>query len=238
MLGRISSIKLITKGENSFWSITVIDENGFEIGTFGDEEKSDSINFRKQTFGVLKVCECMNLLGISGNKIEIPVLVDAGMTRVNAVCNEDSEYLAIDKDANMEFGLGYDTSKCEKQKITALESSSGVISAKLLGNWSVQYFQAPMAYRGFKEIYDFPVSDKDEKNGADYFQSFVTQILNIGKVNELILDKSKMPIISVSVDENGKISAIGNANGDIWLVDGETYSIDKTPPIISTKVTK
>ncbi len=238
MLGKISSIKLINKDDESYWTITIIDEKGYEIGIFGDHEKSDSINFRKQTFGILKVCECMDLLSISGNKIEIPILVDSSITRVNAVSNENGEYLAIDRDANMELGLGYDIKKCEKQKITALESSSGIISAKLMGNWSMQYFQAPMAYRGFKEIYDFPVSDEDEKKGADYFQCFVTQILNIGNINELILDKSRMPIVSVNLDENGKINAIGNPNGDVWLVDEDTYSISKTPPIINSKIVK
>ena len=238
MLGRISSIKLINDNEKAFWEITVVDENGFEIGTFGDVEKSDSINFRKQTFGLLKICNCMNILGIGGNEIEIPIFVDSGLTRVNAICNEDGEYLAIDRDANMELGVGYDISKCEKQKIATLESASGVISAKLLGKWSVQHFQAPMAYRGFKELYDFPVSDEDEKNGADYFQCFVTKILNIGKVNELIPDKSKMPIISVSVDENGKINAIGNANGDVWLVNGEDYSLAIEVPSSNSKVNK
>jgi hypothetical protein len=238
MLGKISSIKLINEDDKSYWSITIIDENGFEIGTFGDCEKSDSINFRKQTFGILKVCECIDLLSIGGNKIEIPIFVDSSITRVNAVSNENGEYLAIDRDANMELGFEYDISKCEKQKITTLESSSGVISAKLMGNWSMQYFQAPMAYRGFKEIYDFPVSDEDEKKGADYFQCFVTQILNIGKINELIPDKSKMPVVSVNMDETGKITAIGNANGEIWLVDENAYSISKTPPLSNSKVVK
>lgn len=238
MLGKISSIKLIKNDDSYYWSITIVDENGFEIGTFGDESKTDSVNFRKQTFGILKVCECMNLLGIGGNEIEFPVFVDAGMTRVNAICNDDGEYLAIDRDANMELGLDYDISKCEKQKVATLESSSGIISAKLLGNWSVQHFQAPMAYRGFKELYDFPVSDEDEKKGADYFQCFVTQVLNIGKVNELIPDRNKMPVISVCVDENGKINAIGNANGNVWLINGDNYSIDNNPPIISSKAMK
>ena len=217
MLGRISSIKLINNDSNSYWEITIVDENGFEIGTFGSEDKSDSINFRKQTFGLLKICETTNLLSLGGNEIEIPVLTDASMTRVNAVCNEDGEYLSIDRDANMELGFGYDTSKCEKRQITGLESKSGIISAQLLGDWSIQYFQAPMAYRGFKEIYDFPVSDEDEKTGADYFQCFVTQILNIGKVKELIPNKNKMPVILVNVDDNGKINAIGNTNGDICI---------------------
>ena len=236
MLGRISSVKLINKDNNSYWEITIVDENGFEIGTFGSEDKSDSINFRKQTFGLLKICETTNLLSLGDNEIEIPVFTDASITRVNAICNEDGEYLSIDRDANMELGLGYDISKCEKRKITSLESMSGIVSAKLLGDWSIQYFQAPMAYRGFKEIYDFPVSDEDEKTGADYFQCFVTQVLNIGKVKELIPNKKKMPVVLVNVDDNGKISAVGSPNGDVWLVDGASYSIDKNPPSNSKRV--
>lgn len=50
MFGKISSIKLINDENKSYWSITIIDENGLEIGTFGDDSKTDSINFRKQSF--------------------------------------------------------------------------------------------------------------------------------------------------------------------------------------------
>lgn len=237
MLGRISSIKLINNDENSYWLVTVVDENGYEIGTFGDCNKGDSINFRKETFGIMKICNCMNLLNLSGENIEIPILVDAGMTRVNAICNKDGEYVSIDRDANMAIGDNYDTSKCEEGKLVSLESSSGIISTKIERDFSVQYFQAPMAYRGFKEIYDFPVSDEDEKKGADYFKYFVTQVMAIGKVDDLVIGPNR-PIVSIYLDDNGKIKALGNSNGDTWLVDGDSYSTSNTPLSIGTKVVK
>jgi len=238
MFGKISSIKLHSDNNTSYWIITIIDENGYEIGTFGDMHNGDSSNFRKQTFGIMQICNCMDLFKMSGKDLQVPILVDAMPTRIGTLCNENGDYLSIDENANITIGSDFDTKKCEMGKLVGLESSSGIMSAKIIKDFSLQYFQAPMAYRGFKEIYDFPVSDEEEKKGAEYFKSFVLGIMDICHITDLINGTDNLPIVSICVDSENQIRAIGNSNESIWLVGGENYSISKEPPNLKKGIVK
>lgn len=59
----ISSIKFIRKDtDNCYWELILVDENNNYIGSFGESYITDSINFRRQTFGILSACNCFDLL--------------------------------------------------------------------------------------------------------------------------------------------------------------------------------
>ena len=50
MEAKISSIRLITDTKGWYWLITLVDDNGNIIGTFGNEKYCSDIDFRNQTF--------------------------------------------------------------------------------------------------------------------------------------------------------------------------------------------
>jgi len=239
MYGKISSMELINTESGCFWQLTIVDENGFEIGTFGTPDKSDSISFRKQTFGIMHACGCWDLLSISGKKISFPILVEEDPIRLNTICNADGEFISIDLDGTVRYGENYDISNCEERTLTSLESSSGILSAETTTKYTRQHFQSPNSYIGFNELYAQQTSKELEQKGANSFKNFVCQILHLGKISNLFKDNCDFhtyPTVSIILDKDNNIKAIGDINERAWLINNdEGYSISKTPPIIVNK---
>jgi hypothetical protein len=60
--------------DNCYWNLQLVDENNNYIGEYCNPHISDEINFRKQTFGILSVCNCYDLLRFSSDTpIPLPI---------------------------------------------------------------------------------------------------------------------------------------------------------------------
>lgn len=222
MIGRVKSIKLCYTQTGAYWAITIVDENGIEVGTFGTPEKSDSINFRFQTFGMMSVLNNMNLFNLGEQKLQFPVLIRRPSLHIESVANYDGDFLTIDKNANMSFGKTNDLLQYEDAIIVGVKSQSGVISLQIAQDYTLQSFISPNAYVGFKQVYDFNIDKIKEKKGADSFMYTICNIMKICNIKELLTPTNysvKFPIIFYSLDSNGKIKAIGNTKQEVWLND-------------------
>lgn len=214
---RISSICLIRNSDGVYWKITLVDESGNVLGTFGDECNCDDINFRKQTFYLLKILNNWDLLKIDGQEKSFSVLVDNEFSRINCIANYNGDYLKFDyATGEVLTGSGCDTSQFFSQKISSLLSRSGVFTASIIDKYSHRAVSGDMSYLGFTEIYPNQDNEELEIKGSRCFKEFVCGILDLCNINELI-QSSNYPEVSVKFDSNGNIIAIGDIEGNEYL---------------------
>lgn len=229
MKGQLISAKLCHENKEIFWKLTLADDAGNIIGTFGS--KSNTLDFRTFTFGLIKILNKQNLFELTDEAISAPVFVKSSPMRIESIGNEEGYFLTIDSNAQMSYGKGFDKSLYERAKLATLESKSGILSARIEGKYWAQYLQAPHAYRGFKPVYNVDSSFEQQIYGANYFSMFVYQILNICKIDDLITyGKGDYPELSIVLDDTGKISAVGNITQNTWLVlTDKGYALSNTP---------
>ena len=165
----------------------------------------------------MKILNNMNMFGFGEQKIEIPALKRGSFTRVESIANFDGEYFSIDQDANMSFGKIDDLSEYEPVIVAGFESKSGVLSLELKQKYSVQYFQIPEVYLGFDLVYDLDSDKERELCGANKFMFAVCSIMKVCNISDLLNFGNKNLLVSFVLDEDGRISAIGNLEQSCWL---------------------
>ena len=228
MNGKLISAKLCHDNDSIYWKLTLADNSGNIIGTFGT--KSNTLDFRTFTFGLIKILNNQNLFALTDQNISAPILVKSSPTRIESIGNEEGHFLTIDSNAQISYGTGFDMSLYEKAKLTTLESKSGILCARIEGKYWTQYLQAPEAYKGFKYVYDVDSSLNQQIYGANYFSMFIYQILNICKIDDLIThSKSNYPEVSIVLDDKSEILAIGNIAQSNWLaITDKGYILSNT----------
>lgn len=222
MIGKIKGIKLNYTDKGAYWEIIIVDENDILVGTFGSAEKSDAINFRMQTFGLMKILNNMNLFNLGNQNKSIPILVKGNWVRVESIANENGEFFSVDRNADMQYGMTTDLSAYELANIDSFHSKSGILALRINKDNSAQDFELPKVYRGFKQVYDVVVEKQVELLGAQEFLLAVCGILKVCKIEELLpqnAELSNLPLISYVLDNDGKIHAIGNLEQDYWLTN-------------------
>lgn len=233
MIAKIKNIKLCPKENGAYWLITIVDQNDCEIGSFGISEKDDPINFRTETFGIMQILNKMNLFELCNKKIEIPILVKRDFLYVESIANTEGDFFSVDKNGNISSGKIENLSEYEPATIVGFESQSGVLALKIKRNYTIQYFQVPSVYLGFKLIHDFRVEENVELESAKRFMYTIYNILRVCKINDLLPQNDRdviYPQISIVIDSNEKIQSIGNLEENHWLNDEEEkYTLSKEP---------
>lgn len=220
MKAKISSIKLNRHNDSFYWKITLVDEEGNIIGTFGDETNCNDINFRKETFYLMKILKNWDLLKLDGQKKAIPMLVDNEYGFIDYIANEDGDYLKFDyKTGEVLNGSGLDVSDFIEAGITSLESKSLSIIAEVSVGLARRGLIGSV-YRGFSPLYSREVTEEQEKNGARSFKEFVYGVLRVCKFSELI-QSNTYPEVSVKLDSNGNVVAIGNLEESEYLYNSD-----------------
>ena len=220
MIGKIKNIKLQYTNEGAYWLITIVDQNDYEIGTFGTSDKDDAINFRMQTFGLMKILNKMNLFDLGNLSLKFPILVKRSAVFIESIANAHGYFFAVDKEANMNFGKTDDLTEYETANITKFESGSGVLALKIENDYSMQYFQFPNVYLGFKPLYNFNIDKKFELDGANRFMYTVCSVLKLCNITDLLPQNDTIidyPQIYYVLDDNGQIQSIGNLEQNCWL---------------------
>lgn len=217
MDGRISSICLKDNGQNVFWQITLEDDEGNFIGNFGNDKYCSDIDFRKQTFFMMRILGSWDLLKIDGKEKSFPILVDNEFSRINCIANYNGDYLKFDYITG-EFSKGSDCdiSQFYEQKITGLYSRSGVFATSIEDKFNHRAVTGDMAYLGFTPIYPNQEDEKLEIYGAKYFKQFVCGVLSLCDVKELI-QTNNFPEVSIKFDSKGEIIGIGDRNNTEYL---------------------
>ena len=240
MIGIIKNLKLIEEPNNTHWLITIVDEDENLVGTF-HKKQNNNIDFRNQTYGIMCVTNCMDLLKIGNLKKDYNVFVKAKPTRIEIISDEEGNYLRIDPEtAELTIGERLDISGLEKRKITGIQSKSGVVFINTRSDYLIQSMSGDYSYLGFKKLYSrFTTKDEEEK-GAKFFKDFITQILKICKIDDLIEDSTIKRKVQVELDDKGQIISIGNEQGNTWIelknneyeiIDEERYILSNTKSI-------
>lgn len=217
VIARISSISLVQNNGNLCWKITLIDDQDRILGTFGNEIYCDDINFRKQTFYIMKILNNWDLLKLDGLEKKFPVLVDNEFSRINYIANSNGEYLKFDYvTGEVLRGSGMDVSQFFLNQISSLVSRSGVLMASIIDKYNHRGFSADNAYLGFIPIYPNQNDKELEIYGSRCFKEFVYGILSLCNIKELI-QSNNYPEVSVKFDLNGNIIAIGDIDGNEYL---------------------
>lgn len=208
---------LVQNNNNLYWKITLIDEQENVLGTFGDEIYCDDINFRKQTFYIMKILNNWDLLKLDGLQKAFPVLVDNPFSRINYVANSNGNYLNFDyQTGEVLSGSGCDVSRFIPKKISSLISRSGVLMAGITDGCSGRHVSGDKSYLGFAPIYSCQQNKELEICGARCFKEFICGILGLCNINELI-HSNNYPEVSVEFDFNGNIIAIGDIEGNEYI---------------------
>lgn len=222
MNARINSIYLVYTDKGLYWKITFQDEHGNVIGTFGDENHCSDIDFRNQTFYLMKILNNWDLLKLDGQKKSFPILVDNEFYRINCIANTNGEYLKFDyATGEVLSGVGCDVSQFCKREISSLISQSGALFAEITDKFSRRAVSGDLAYLGFSPIYAGQATETQEQYGARCFKNFVCGMLKLCGVRELVQSNS-YPEISLKYDSNGNVIAIGNIEGNEYLYITET----------------
>lgn len=227
MKARIKSIKLIEKEENVYWQITLSDEDENIIGVFGDEDYRSDIDFRNQTFYLMKILNNWDLLKLDGIEKKYPILVDATLSRIKSIANEKGDHFTIDGETGeITIEPGYNTKGLEPRVLSSLLSASGCLCVGVETNYSYQRMNSSgNVYCGFQPIYRKYVPKEKEEYGAKSFKIFVQGILKICGIDELI-ESERGPVVTIETDENGIITAIGNEEGTEFITISESgYSL-------------
>lgn len=217
MDARISSIRLIKNANGFYWLITLVDDNENIIGTFGDEKYCSDIDFRTETFYIMKILNNWDLLNLDGQRKSFPILVDNEFYLINRIANSDGEYLQFDHNTGEVIrGNGCDISSYCQKNVSRLESRSGVFMASITDKYSHRGVMADLAYLGFEPLYGSTVRKENEKLGATNFRTFVVGILELCNVNELI-QSHNYPEVSIKFDSDNNIIGIGTIDQQEWL---------------------
>lgn len=217
MNAKISSVLLIQNENGVYWKIILEDELGNYIGTFGSDEFSSDIDFRNQTFYLMKLLNNWDLLNLDGKKKAFPVLVDNEFYRIKCLANSRGECLIFDYvTGEVLSDKVCDISNFCKKEISSLVSQSGMMMASVTDKYSHRAVSGDMAYLGFSPIYPIYATEEREQYGASCFRKFVSGILNLCDVKELI-QSDNHPEVSIKFDENGNVIAIGNKDGSEYL---------------------
>ena len=202
---------------NLYWKITFIDEHGNFLGTFGNEIYCDDINFRKQTFYIMKILNNWDLLKLDNIEKIFSVLVDNEFFRINYIANSNGDYLKFDYETGEVLGgSGLDVSQFVPKQISSLVSGSGVLMSSVTDKYSHAGVSGDNAYLGFVPIYPNQNNKELEVYGEQCFKNFIYGILNLCGIKELI-QSNNYPEVSVKLDSDGNIIAIGDIEGKDYL---------------------
>jgi len=217
MNAKISSIYLEENNNKIYWKITLIDEQENIIGTFGNEILGDDINFRKQTFYLMKILNNWDLLKLDNIEKKLPILVDNGFSKIKCIANSNGDCLKFDwETGEITYGKNCDISKFIPQNVSGLISTSGVLIANITVPLEARSIVANMSYLGFTELYPLQKDKELEILGAQYFKNFIYNILKLCNTKELIQSKN-YPEVSIKLDKNSNIIAIGDITGNEYL---------------------
>lgn len=252
----ISSIKYIKVNKfYGYFKVTLLDKEGNLIGYFGNEELSSPEAFRIETFGILTACNCFDLLRLGGEEIKpLEVWMKYDFRREKVLYIKNNNGITLDTDdlfyqTNKEIFHKFRKNKNEKKvKIKKIVSESGTYIMYLYGEHCRTCFVPGNLYYGF----GYPLTfKKNEVNAEGYLRTvlqyffYIKNILKFYRTDDLMTLNRKRPSIyrkvSILLDENDEIYAIGNEETNMYLVIKEgKYEIiheekEKIKSLIKTK---
>ena len=158
MEAKITSIKLKKLDNNhSYWVITLIDKHDKILEVLDIPRLSDSVNFRKQTFGILSAINCFDLLRLfteNPNNLRIYISEDFSK-KIEYVKNLKGDIFRFDGD-NYVFDKSKKIFRFVKKnsdeieaEIESITSASGVFNLRINAGVFTTFYSTGQIYYGF-----------------------------------------------------------------------------------------
>lgn len=232
----IKSIELCQIDENeSFFQVTLADEEGNDIGVFGSPYLTSDIDFRKETFGILEAIGCFDLLKLGGNEEAcIPITFKCDRRDViDEIHNSDNQTL------HMGTSGEYVTEEMKEDErevfdgiINSIKSASDTFTMQIRNPHFTTNYVTGNIYYGF----GYPLlsqTNNEEliKKASKHYKSYIESILKFCGTDDLLRiggEPSKYPDILIQRDEVGNIIAIGSSDKEYHLCIAENgYKFEK-----------
>lgn len=242
----VESIDLCHIDDNeSYFQLSLVDEEGSSLGIFGSPYLTSSEDFRKETFGILSAINHMDILSLGGNKQEIPIKFKCNSRNiVNELINEDGLSFHISDDGEyITKKMQGDEREVFNGNITKITSSSDTITIQIKSEYFTTHYVSGNLYYGF----GYPLlsrtnNDAIKEKSANHYKAYIENLLKFLNTDDLLRvggEVKKSPKILIERDEVGNIIAIGSEENDYHLrIDENKYKIEKGRLIPRKKVEK
>lgn len=241
---KINSIKLRKiDNENSYFEVELVDEEGNSLGVFGSPYITDSVNFRREVFGLLQACGTNNFLKLGGQEnISIPITFKSDeRDNVNEIHNGKNQTFHQANDGKyITETTVFDERELFEGEINSITSASGVIEMVIRSPYFTTFYKTGDIYYGFG--YPLISSSNDpemSQNASNHYKEYIENLLEFIGTDDLLKmggDIQKFPQVLIERDKTGNIIAIGREGEEYHLriIDNE-YKMEKGKLIITDK---
>ena len=241
MEGYIKSIKYrkLNKYEGYFL-VTIINEKGVKIGTFGSKEFTSPVEFRKETFGIMAALDTFDLLKIGSrtpNKLKV-YIKDDNYERIYRITNQNGMTFTKDQNnlyivkRNIIKNLFNKENQSNIETIESIKSISDTFTMLLTDGPCFRFYVTGDVYYGF----GYPLLERSSIEtkyvitSSLQYLTYMRSILKLYGTNDLmnlsLTDEVEYKKITYLTDESGRIIGIGNKNKNIYLISSQnTYEL-------------
>jgi len=223
----------------------------FSFNEFGNEyivDKpllSDSINFRKQIFGIMAACNTFDLMCLATNNPMLKKVVGYYINGLQILENESKMWLTYDKQLKKYTCNKIDKNKLELFKkliinnlanifiengqIEKIISQSGCFQMLFNSKGFASFYVTKQLYYGFG--YPFNTNEgnlKDIKTSSIFFTSFIVSLMKFYQIDDLLYFGGKIekyPKVELKLDENNKVTSITSPVTGLGLFISKSYEI-------------
>ncbi len=239
---QIASIKLRQiDADNSYFEVSLVDEEGVSLGTFGSPLITDPINFRKQVYGLLEACNITDLLKLGGKaNINIPITFKCNShNHVNEIHNTNNQTFHLTSEGEY---LTEETQADNREEfegsIASIVSENEAFIIRINNPHFTASYNTGNIYYGF----GYPRLSETKnpeltKKATRHYQKYLENILKFLGTDDLLKvggEPIELPKVLIKKDESGNIIALGNQEKDYYLcISHNGYKIEKGKLVIN-----
>lgn len=230
----------------AYYLVTLVDEKGNVVGTFGNKKFSTACEFRKATFGIMAAVDCFDLTRLGSddpNKLNVCYEQDK-FGKVLKIFNDKGISLSKNNDFMYVTKRNIFARKECYETIENIISSSGTFSMLLTEKPFYVFYVTGNVYYGF----GYPLFTTSEVKSNDIneaslqYLSYIRSILRLYSTKDLMMISRVKDIVARKVDvvfnHKDDIVGIGNKEKDIYLINGENTFTLLNEKMLHEKVLK
>lgn len=238
----IKSIKLCQiDGDEIFFQLSLVDENGNNMGVFGSPYLTSNVDFRKEVYGILEAVEEMDLLKIGGNEEAcIPIKFKCDRRDiVNEIHNDNNQTFHMN---NLGEYVTEETKEDEREifdgVINSIKSDSDTFMMNIRNPQFATSYVTSNIYYGFGYPFLSRTNNEELINKASkHYKEYIVNLLKFCGTDDLLRiggEPTKYPETLIQRDELGNVIAIGSPNKDYHLrIVDDGYKMEKGKLVIS-----
>lgn len=209
---------------------------------------SDTINFRKQVFGIMSAIGSYDLMRFTTDNPNCKGVTGYYFRSLEVLENEKHEWLTYDKEREEYVCRKADNSKkalfdslierkmfigsVEEGKIRSILSQSGVFQLLFFGKESSTFYTTNQLYYGFGYPLDIGFEDNisDTEKSAQNFVSFIVSLMKFYGIKDLLHfggNIERLPVVEMTLNNNEIVSITNSDTGIGLFVTNKQYVVDR-----------